>query len=364
MPLRYLVVALAAVTLAGCSDYPADYPPLDRGLWRRVVGGCPDISGTFALTAPQSTTERPGAFRETFLRQATSLGDPRFPWETITIAGDASDSLVLTVSRSDSGLAAYRAFAVENSLDSYREWTVLQDPAVRHSGQFARMSDSAYAANLAHLTLPRREQVVVHHGVEYDCDAGWVRSARFMADAAPGWRAPLPDDGDVRLARSLDGGLVGQATMSATTTISLWCGDGCKAASLGTGTVTRWARLRPGEPGTLSPEARPWAVPRPDTTEGVALQPPESVPSAPSSGISIEVLQERVTSHLPPPGLTVTDVRVDGNAVQVSAQCRTRALIAQYMRTLNADPLLTPTLIEIVQRNDGELVAVVRVQRR
>jgi hypothetical protein len=221
-----------------------------------VGGACPDISGTWRV---EYTRE----FVQSSLGRSIGRRRPRFNWETITVEGEADDSLVITTRRSDSLIAAQRAWSREHRDPGEYEAGKLRHAAVRwREGSFFEMTDEEYAANLAQLTLAPERRHVLTRGRDYECDAGRVVSERFLE----GWyrdRDGNPRDtviGEVRAARNRAGDLVFEARYREAVKLGFWAETNA-GIPLGTWTMHQWSRLVPAEPAVATPEPRPWAGP-------------------------------------------------------------------------------------------------------
>lgn len=330
MLVRLSAAALVAITLAACNGDPADLPPLDRGAVELFAFGCADISGTYVVDANVRANQR--AFHESFLRDMISASQNVTTPDQITIAGSARDSLIVTVWRSDSGDAGNR------------EWRRLQDPAVRWSPEFARMSDADYAEQIAQLFLRNEATRVLHRGDEYDCGGGWVRSPRTVHDPGPDRNTPRPDTiiGEVLLSRAKDGGLLAMSEHTGSRQLTVWCGDGCRGIPLGISTVKQWTRWAKGEAHERPTDPRRWAVTRP------------MAPATPDEAnrLSVNDISTRATACVTK-GVSITTYERDGHAMLLSVSFTTQAAFAQFLKALRDDPVLAEPELKWVQTDVG-----------
>ncbi|MBL8959028.1 MAG: hypothetical protein JNJ98_04175 [Gemmatimonadetes bacterium] len=248
---------LPALGLAACGDgYPDDWASMPGTVAALVGGACPELSGTWKVEFAREVVQS---------RLGRSIGRrrPRFNWETITIEGEADDSLVITTRRSDSLIAAQRAWSREHGDPGEYEAGKLRHAATRwREGSFFQMTDEEYAANLALLSLTPVRRYVLTRGTDYTCDAGRMVSERFLQ----GWyrdRDGNPRDtviGEVRVARNRGGDLVFEARYREEVKLGLWAETNA-GIPLGTWTKHQWSRLVPTTPAVSTPEPRPWAGP-------------------------------------------------------------------------------------------------------
>lgn len=252
------MLALAALMATGaCGDgYPDGWASMPGTVAALTGGACPEISGTWRVNFTRE-------FVQSSLGRSIGGRRPRFNWETITVDGDADDSLVITTRRSDSLIAAQRAWSREHGDPAEYEAGKLRHAAVRwREGSFFEMTEEEYAANLAQLTLAPVRRHVLTRGTDYECDAGRVVSERFLE----GWyrdREGNPRDtviGEVRVARNRAGDLVFEARYREEVKLGLWAETNA-GIPLGTWTMHQWSRLVPAEPAVATPEPRPWAGP-------------------------------------------------------------------------------------------------------
>ncbi len=217
---------------------------------------CPDLSGTWRVEFVRE-------FSQSAFARVIGPRLPRFNWETLTIAGRAGDSLLITTRRSDSLLAAQRRWAGEHGDRAEYEAAKLRDPSIRWSeGAFFEMTDAEYADNIGKLTWSGERTRVLRHGTDYTCDNGRVISDRLLK----GWyrdKDGNPRDtvvGVVATGRNKAGDLVFEARYREAAEIPVWAPTN-SGIPLGTWRRRRWSRLAATAPAVVTPEPRRWAEP-------------------------------------------------------------------------------------------------------
>lgn len=242
---------------AGCGDnYPNEWSPMPSAVVGVIGRDCPDLTGTWRV---QFVRE----FSQSAFARVIGTRLPRFNWETLTIAGRTSDSLILTTRRSDSLLAAQRRWAREHGDVAEYEAAKLRDPVVRwREGAFFEMSDAEYADNIEKLIMSGERTRVLRHGTDYSCDDGRLISDRLLK----GWYRDEngnPRDtiiGVVATGRNKAGDLVFEARYREEVKFAIWAETNA-GIPLGTWRMHRWSRLEPTQPVVATPEPRPWAEP-------------------------------------------------------------------------------------------------------
>lgn len=259
-PARFVTscLVLGSVALASaCTDGGPEGDRVRWEPWARLTLKCPSIEGTYELAG-----RRP-PLSQTLLGDLAQSSGARFPWETMTIAGDADDSLVVTLARSEAQRAAYRDYVFSRGAYYENEYKRLHRPDVRWSSGFATMTDDEYEENLQKLYLSPTRSHTLKRRDHYTCKSGWVRVERVVSDPGPDRSNPRPDTviGVVMLRRGWKGSLVARADYRDEQEFMLWCGDGCKGVPLGTWNVHDWGRW-PSAPGAANGAvARPWGEP-------------------------------------------------------------------------------------------------------
>lgn len=259
MRVRYALPVLVAVLLSACDGYPDGWAGIDRGFLGLARAGCPDLAGTYRLS-PSDALGPP--YTQSVIERAIRNRPQRWRWETMTVAGRASDSLLLTVRRSQRTMDAYRASITAQGEYYERQYQRMHSPEVRWQGAFARMTDDAFERNLAELYLWPEARLTIVRGRDYECARGWVTADRVVHDPGPDRSRPRPDTviGTVRIARDKKGYLVFNGRYPEAVEYPIWCGDGCKGIPLGTWDLHSWSHLAPAEPETVA-IVRPWAAP-------------------------------------------------------------------------------------------------------
>ncbi len=257
-----LFLLLAAALLVGCDGYPEDWARLDRP-W---LSSCPDINGTYRI----GENDEEGVGRSHGMEYALMFRNilpprnaQRWHWETMTISGDARESLSITLMRSPETLENYKKQLFAKGGKGYyqKQYEDMHSPATRWSGGFARMSDDQYAANLEKLYVSPLAEHTLVRGKDYECDGGWITTDRMENDPGPDHSQPRPDsfDGMVRFIKSTDGYLVAEAIHNESHSFYVWCGDGCRGFDLGNWNDHDWKHWAPSTPAWQGEIARPWA---------------------------------------------------------------------------------------------------------
>lgn len=250
--------------LAGCDNYPKDWSWVDTPFF----ASCPDISGTYLIGSNNDDgVGRWAKMGDTLFRGILPFerSSQRWNWETMTITGDASQQLDITLMRSAQTMDFYlqREFA-QGSKDYYKNrYNNMMNPATRWKGSFAAMTDDEYEANLDKLYLTPQTHRVLKNGKDYECSGGWITGDRLVRDQGPDRNNPRPDfiDGIVRFGKDKAGFLVAESIYREELQFNVWCGDGCKGFSLGTWTMHDWRHWEPAEPAWKGERSRPWAEP-------------------------------------------------------------------------------------------------------
>ena len=281
---------------------------------------CPSLAGTYQLTVATPP------FPQTEFGRLAATSGARYPWETMTIAGDADDSLVITLARSEAQREAYREALFAKGAYYENQYRRLHRPDVRWSSGFATMTDAEYEANLQQLTLAPTQVAVLRRRVHYSCTKGWVQVDRVVHDPGPDPMNPRPDTviGQVLLRRGAKGSLVARADYRDEKELMLWCGDGCRGIKLGTWGVRQWGRW----PGASAPAngtvARPWAEP----FEPPPLRSSDRPPASPAESIASAL------RPLLPGEVQLRSVVVDGDGYRALVASRNTAPLTHVMATL------------------------------
>jgi hypothetical protein len=185
---------------------------------------CPNLEGTYTMAGGA----RPPMSQTIFGSYVTG-GNRRFPWETMTIAGQGDDSLVLTLARSQRQRDAFRDAVFARGAYYEREYRRMHSPSGRWSSGFATMTDSAYGANLETLYLaPVRSYTLRRRLSTTRAKAAGLRVDRVVHDPGPDRNNPRPDTvvGEVLLRKGWKGDLVAMAKVREAREFTVWCGDG------------------------------------------------------------------------------------------------------------------------------------------
>lgn len=259
---RCCLGVLAMVVLVGCDGYPEDWSRVSRP-W---FSSCPNLQGTYLIG---SNSEEGVGFShgmhdsEIFRSELPSRKVQRWHWETMSIEGDSNVALQITLMRSEQTLDNYREqlFAKGDKGYYQKQYENMHSAETRWNGGFARMTDDEYAHNLTALFLSSVKKFTLKNGKDYTCEGGWLTGGRFEHDPGPDRNAPRADvpDGVVRFGKSQDGALVSVAIYEVEYSFSIWCGDGCKGVSLGSGNKYDWKRWQPAKPAWQGEIKRPWA---------------------------------------------------------------------------------------------------------
>ncbi len=299
---RLLSLTGMLLLLAGCDNYPDEWPHLDKPLFAR----CPDLSGTYRIGSNnENGVGEHAAMYDTLFRGILGSEPQRWVWETMTIRGDPDKQLDITLALSPVTLANNRK-AIANYGEYYRkQYDGFQTPAQRWSSGFNRMTDEQYEANLMTIYRWPFAHRVLKNGDDYRCQGGWLVGERLVHDPGPDRNSPRLDylDGIVRFGRDRKGGLVAEAVYEQHQKFNVWCGDGCKGFSLGTWTMHDWRHWEPAAPAWTGDVPRPWA--QPFTAD-------EPFPEGDSSLARLAETRQLLTPLLPS-GITIEGLKPAGD---------------------------------------------------
>lgn len=315
-----LGACLLMAALVACTAGPPDGSAPRWEPLASLTASCPSLDGTYTL-AP---TRVP--LSQTVLGDLAMSSGRKYPWESMTIAGNADDSLVVTLARSERQRAEYRDALFAKGAYYEKQYRQLHRPDVRWSSGFATMTDSAYEANLETLALAPTRTQTLRRGSEYVCTDGWVRVDRVVRDPGPDRSNPRPDTviGVVLLRRGTNGALVARADYKDEIEFSLWCGDGCTSVSFGTQRMRQWGRWDAAPAPANGVVARPWAEP---------FDPPLVRPASGASSSSPNAIAEELRAFLPP-DVRLTEVAPDADGFRVQLVSRNTTPFTQLMRAL------------------------------
>lgn len=280
------VSASLAAAFTACLPNPTEWDDARIEPFAALTFSCPNLEGTYALKGggvPMSQTA--------FGRLATSDGH-RFPWETMTIQGDADDSLVLTLARGDEQRARYRDYVFARGAYYERQYKEMHTPEVRWRSGFATMTDEQYARNIEELYLKPVESHALRRGRDYTCGGGWLRVDRLVHDPGPDRNNPRPDTviGEVHVRKGWKGELVARSEFDEDLEFSVWCGDGCQGVPIGNWTMHAWGRWQEASPASDGTLPRPWAEP---------FAPPPAQPPRGSAVTSPDVIARELRPMIP-----------------------------------------------------------------
>jgi hypothetical protein len=246
--MRLLHALLAVLMLASCGDGPPEgWAHPDLKLMQRVFGGCPDLNGTYRVNPPALSGNR-----MVLGRNGAKVQGRAFPWETITLKGDAAHSLEVTFMR---GPETSRA--LWDWLEAHRH-----TPArgvLRVPREYADNEETAMAFWRGQFGWPTLS-VQLRHGRDYVCAGGWLKGlivekkqppAEFMIE-------PWQVFGNAWFGRDTAGNLLGRVDYDEPVFISLWCGDGCVGVDAGSWHGISWGRWTPAAPAWKGDIVWPW----------------------------------------------------------------------------------------------------------
>ncbi len=367
--IRLLLALSAASLMAACDGKPDGWAAIDSGLVSSIVAkGCPDLTGTYRLHP--RVDDFGNVMSVTIFDYRLADQGHAFPWETMTISGDARTALVATYARSAETMAALHARSeawwrkIGDRPIAAENYAVMFSPEGRHLPKFAAMSDDEYEGYLKKTFAWPTHSVTVRHGVHYKCSGGWLDNI-ISVEGVPGQR----EDGkpvqhyslSARLARDKAGYLVAHHVRMVRQELTLWCGDGCKGIPLGMWEQHAWGRWAPDQPAWSGPVPRPWAVKLPDPIPVAAAKPE---PAVVRMALSAGNLPGRVWPLLPQ-GMRVGTVGVAGSRFWFTAYTDSQAQVAELMRNLDrSSDFANPELASIGRNASGQYEAKILVSTK
>lgn len=254
---RALLLTLGlSLTLSGCGESPPQgWAPPGHGLVARLLNHCPDLRGTWRLNPPAL----PG---NQFMIGGAAGHAGTHPWETMTIEGDAAQSLQVTFGRSPES-----SESLWNELERNRR---TPKHGVLRLGREYR--DSHRQTTVTVLDFQRAQfgwpvhSVQLLAGRDYDCESGWLKGRTPHTESMPlrHMVAPWQVFGTAWVALDKQGGLIGRVDYTQDRFFSIWCGDGCIGFDAGTAHGTAWARWPRTEPAWEGEPFVPWELPVPE----------------------------------------------------------------------------------------------------
>jgi hypothetical protein len=245
-----------ALTLSGCGESPPQgWQPPDRSPAARLLNHCPDLRGSWRLNPPAL----PG---NQFKIGGTAVHAGTHPWETVTIEGDAAQSLQVTFGRSPES-----SELLWNALEKKR---LTPKHGVLRLGREYR--DSHRKTTVTVLAFQRAQfgwpvhSVQLLPGRDYHCEAGWLKGRTPHTESMPlrSMVAPWQVFGTAWFALDKQGQLIGRVDITQKRFISLWCGDGCIGFGAGTASGVAWGRWPRTQPAWQGEPSIPWVLPVPE----------------------------------------------------------------------------------------------------
>lgn len=355
--IRALVAGCAALLLTACDGKPDGWAAIDGGLVSSITSkGCPELTGTYRLH-PRGD-DNGNVMSVAIFTSRLSSQSTAFPWETITISGDAKTALVATFARSATTMAALHASAqawerkVGMNRIAAENYAVMNSPAGRRLPRFATMSDDEYERYLQKTFAWPTTTVTLRHGVHYSCSGGWLEDL-LGVDGVPGQR----EDGksvqsyshSSRLARDKAGHLVAHHIMMVRQTLTLWCGDGCKGIPLGMWKQHGWGRWTADTPAWNGAVPRPWAA----TVADVILTPKsETVTAVTKMELSAGNFPGRLLPLLPQ-GVRVGLSSAAGSRYRFTVYADTQGQISELLRNLDRSSIFANPELESIGKNEA-----------
>lgn len=260
---RAACLLMLAALLGGCDSYPQGWASVDRSWFATFSRDCPDLSGTYRLHPGASSSLR--LLEQSFIGHHASTYHDHWPWETMTISGNAAEQLTLTLARSPEAMAAWRAGL---SHFQTRQYEAMMSPERRREAPWRDMSDQEYEDNLKKLFLWPLETVELKRGRDYSCTHGWIQHPQAAPASSRGHaHAAIARNGEVSVARDRKGFLVVHAVYRSKPGFAGWCGDNCFGFHLGSAVAHDWGHWAPTTPAWTGEVPRPWAGQPPPVTK-------------------------------------------------------------------------------------------------
>ncbi len=311
------------VLLAGCSnDYPDGWPAVERA----SSGECPDISGSYRIASTSQAQPGIPGLEDTLFRDVIADGQPRFPWEIMTLSGDPKKEIRIKLGLTPQTLQTWRLSQLKAGSYTERQIQGMQAPQQRWSGGFARMTDEQYEKNLSLFFSPQEKEHVLKKGIHYICVNDWISGDRLDQNHAPDLNNPRQNrlHGVVRFARDEKNHLVAQSEYKAPRDLSTWCGEICKGITLGTTTAHEWRRWSPAHATGEVKILQPWSA---DFISDVSL--PSGMPDVNTADRLQEV--QAIVAPLLPPQVQLHTVESVGHGVMLTIDSKTQSAFAQLI---------------------------------
>lgn len=302
--MRQLVLFPILLTLAACDEYPSKWPAVKTSL----LGGCPQINGTYALITAEAVAAHGLESSEMFKHVFAPVPNGGL-WDTMTISGNAAQELTITLQRSPERVErmvannAGRRGASGTTAALRAKQVDLLSPQTRWTDMNALVTDEAYAQRVQNPSnVPSSRQFRTINGTQFRCSGGWIETDRWAGETGPDRNHPRPDhqSGAIKIGKDKTGNLVVHAIYKETKSLSLWASGGTGSIPLGTWTQHGWSRLLAapalvGESAS-SPNAAAMAV----ASWSVPFQLPDLHPLAVNAAPGLlENRRQRIVATLP-----------------------------------------------------------------
>lgn len=245
--MRRALLITVLLTLTACDDYPSKWPAVKTSL----LGGCPQINGTYALVTAEDVATHGLESGEMFRHVFAPVPNGGL-WDTMTISGNAAQELTITLQRSPErveGMVANNAGGRGGSGAAAAlraKQADLLSPQTRWTDMNALVTDEAYAQRVQNPSnVPNSRQFRTMNGTQFRCSGGWIETDRWAGETGPDRNNPRADhqNGAIRIGKDKTGNLVVHAIYKETKSLSLWASGGTGSIPLGTWTQHRWSRL-------------------------------------------------------------------------------------------------------------------------
>lgn len=311
------------VLLAGCSnDYPDDWPALERA----SSGECPDINGSYRIGSTSQAQPGIPSLEDTLFRDVIADGQPRFPWEIMTLSGDPEKEIRIKLGLTPQTLQTWRKSQLKAGSYAERQIQSMQAPQLRWSGGFARMTDEQYEKNQSLFFAPQEKEHILKKGIHYICVNDWISGDRLDQNHNPD-QSNLRQErlhGVVRFARDEQKFLVAQSEYKAARDLAAWCGEICKGITLGTTTAHEWRRWSPAHAAGEVKILQPWSA---DFISDVSL--PSGMPDVNAADRMQEV--QAIVTPLLPPQVQLHTVEPVGHGVMLTIDSKNQSAFAQLI---------------------------------
>lgn len=332
--------------LAGCSnDYPDNWPALEHA----SSGECPDISGSYRIASTHQAQPGIPGLEDTLFRDVITDGQPRFPWEIMTLSGDPEKEIRVKLGLTPATLQAWRQSQLKAGSYAERQIQSMQAPQLRWSGGFARMTDEQYEKNLSLFFAPQEKEHVLKKGIHYICVNDWISGDRLDQNHASDQSNPRQErlHGVVRFARDEKKYLVALSEYKTARDLTAWCGEPCKGITPGMTTAHEWRRWSPAQATSEVEIQQPWSA---DFTSDVSL--PSGMPDVNAAGRLQEV--RAIVTPLLPPQTQLHAVESVGHGVMLTINSKKQSAFAQLIEAIEQSFAFMRNEVRSMQRQpDG-----------